>query len=179
MLKNLYGKVWKEIISLNRKTYTLVEISLLAAFIVVSGTFRIPSGIPGSEFQLSAPIAIAICAIFGFKRYMIAGVIASCILFMLGIHTLFNVEIAMVFRLVGGGIVALFGTRLPIIMIAGPIGTLTARIVLALTLQVPALPLILLAIPGMIFTALLSYPIMKIFNKIKQRTGMIYNEKLV
>lgn len=170
---------WKGKFLLNKKTYTLVEISLLASFIIVSGAFKIPTGIPGSEFQLSAPIAIAICATFGFKRYFVAGVISSCILFMLGVHTLFNIEIAMVFRIVGGGIVAIFGTRLPIIMIAGPIGTLVARIVLAFTLQIPALPLIILAIPGMIFTALMSYPIMKVFNSIQQRTGMKYNEKLV
>lgn len=104
---------------MNKKTYRLVETSLLASIIIVSGSFKIPTGFPGSEFQLSAPIAIAICAVFGFKRYFVAGFLASCLSFMLGIHTLFNIEIAMVYRIVGGGIIALFGTRLPILMIAG------------------------------------------------------------
>jgi len=156
---------------LNKKTYRLVETSLIASFILVSGSFKIPTGIPGSEFQLSAPIAIAICAIFGFKRYFIAGFLASSLSFMLGIHTLFNIEISMVYRIVGGGIVALCGTRLPILMIAGPIGTLSARIVLAFTLQIPATPLIITAVPGMIFTALTTYPIMRVFKKVYQQTG--------
>lgn len=164
---------------MNKNVYTLVEISLLAAFIVITGSFKIPTGIPGSEFQLSAPIAIAICAVFGFKKYLIAGIMSSCILFMLGIHTLFNIEIAMVYRIVGGGIVAIFGTRLPVLIVAGPLGTLAARTVLALTLQIPALSLIIPAIPGMIFTALTSYPLMKIIRRVYERTGMKKYEKVV
>lgn len=156
-----------------------MEVSLLAAFIVISGSFKIPTGIPGSEFQLSAPVAVAICAVFGFRKYIIAGVLSSCILFMLGVHTLFNIEIAMVFRIVAGGIIAIFGTRLPIIIVAGPIGTLAARIVLALTLQIPALTLIIPAIPGMIFTAIMSYPLMKIFQNVYQQTGRRRYERLV
>ena len=156
-----------------------MEVSLLAAFIVISGSFKIPTGIPGSEFQLSAPVAVAICAVFGFRKYIIAGVLSSCILFMLGVHTLFNIEIAMVFRIVAGGIIAIFGTRLPIIIVAGPIGTLAARIVLALTLQIPALTLIIPAIPGMIFNAIMSYPLMKIFQNVYQQTGRRRYERLV
>lgn len=161
------------------KVYSLVEISLLAAFIAVSGSIKIPSGIPGSEFQVSAPIAVAICAVFGFKRYIIAGILASSVLFILGMHNLFNIEIAMVYRVVAGGIIALFGTRLPIIVIAGPLGTLSARLVLAYTIQVPALPLIIAAIPGMIFTAVMSYPMMKIFQNVYERTKVSRYGKVV
>ena len=163
----------------NKKVYTLVEVSLLAAFIVISGSFKIPTGIPGSEFQLSAPVAIAICAVFGFRKYLIAGVLSSCLLFMLGVHTLFNIEIAMVYRIVAGGIIAIFGTRLPVVFVAGPIGTVVARIVLALTLQIPALPLIIPAIPGMVFTALTSYPLMKVLQHVRQQTGGKQYGKLV
>lgn len=42
--------------------------ALLAAFIAVSGSFKIPSLIPGSEFQLSAPVAVSACGIFGIKN---------------------------------------------------------------------------------------------------------------
>ena len=42
------------------KIREISEIALLAAFIAVSGAFKLPSFIPGSEFQLSAPIAVAI-----------------------------------------------------------------------------------------------------------------------
>lgn len=164
---------------MDKRVYTLVEISLLAAFIATTGSLKIPTGIPGSEFQLSAPVAIAICGVFGFRKYIIAGVLSSSILFMFGVHTLFNVEIAMVFRIVAGGIIAIFGTSLPVVAIAGPIGTLAARIVLALTLQIPAATLIIPAIPGMIFTALTSYPLMKILQNIYKRTGSKQYERVV
>ena len=39
----------------------------------MSGSFKIPGLVPGTEFQLSAPIAVAICGVFGFKKYIIAG----------------------------------------------------------------------------------------------------------
>ena len=39
------------------------ETALLAVLIAVSGTFRIPGIVPGTEFQLSAPIAVAICGL--------------------------------------------------------------------------------------------------------------------
>ena len=48
------------------------ETALLAALIGVSGSFKIPGLVPGTEFQLSAPIAVAICGVFGFKKYIIA-----------------------------------------------------------------------------------------------------------
>lgn len=59
------------------KIREISEIALLAAFIAVSGTFKLPSFIPGSEFQLSAPIAVAICGVFGIKKYLLAGILAS------------------------------------------------------------------------------------------------------
>lgn len=46
----------------------MCQTALLAAFIAVSGSFKIPSLIPGSEFQLSAPVAVAACGIFGIKN---------------------------------------------------------------------------------------------------------------
>ena len=48
----------------------MCQTALLAAFIAVSGSFKIPSLIPGSEFQLSAPVAVAACGIFGIKKYL-------------------------------------------------------------------------------------------------------------
>ena len=43
----------------------LTHIGLLAALITVTGAIKIPSLLPGLEFQLSAPIAVAICYAFG------------------------------------------------------------------------------------------------------------------
>lgn len=82
------------------KIRQLSEIALLAAFIAISGTFKLPSFIPGSEFQLSAPIAVAVCGVFGIKKYLLAGLLASTAGLLLGTQTIFNVLIAMLFRIV-------------------------------------------------------------------------------
>ena len=73
--------------------------AMLAVLILLSGTFKIPSPVAGGEFQLSAPIAVLICALFGFKRYIIAGILASTLGMMLGVHTIFSVIIQMSFRI--------------------------------------------------------------------------------
>ncbi|RXT06993.1 hypothetical protein [Ammoniphilus sp. CFH 90114] len=149
----------------------IAQIGLLAALITVAGFFKIPSGIPGSDFQLSAPLAVAIAGVFGFRRYITAGILSSLVLFFLGIHNLLNVEIAMVFRFVAGGLVALLGTSLPVLLLAGPIGSVTARWVLSLTLGVEAWPLLLAAIPGMVFTAIAVWPLYKLLQRVKHTSG--------
>lgn len=151
-------------------TYDLAQISLLACLIIVTGMFKIPTGIPGSEFQLSAPIAVAIAAVFGFKRYF-QGIIASLILFLLGIHSILNVEISMIFRLTVGLIIVLLGTSIPVLVVAGPIGTMVARLGLAFTLGTPFLPLFVLAIPGMVITAVSVYPITKMLHAINKKVA--------
>lgn len=164
---------------MNQRLYTLVEISMLAAFISVTGSIKIPTLIMGSEFQMSAPVAVAICAVFGFKRYMVAGIISSTILFLLGIHTVLNVAIAMVFRLVVGIIVSVARKYTVAIIIAGPIGTLIARVVLAFTLQIPAVVLIVPAIPGMIITAIVSIPLTKVLLKVVKQVGVRRHEQTI
>lgn len=161
------------------KTGDITIIALLAALIAVTGSFKIPLGIPGAEFQLSAPIAVAIAAVFGFRRYIIAGILASSIMFLLGLHTLFNVEISMVFRLVAGGIVAWFGTSLPVLALAGPIGSTAARWVLGMTLGVPVWPLWLAALPGMVFTAITVWPLMKILRRAKEGASTYVNRTTI
>ncbi|MDQ0245033.1 hypothetical protein J2S09_002609 [Bacillus fengqiuensis] len=158
-------------------SYDLAQVSLLASFIATTGSIKIPTGIAGSEFQLSAPIAVAIAAVFGFKRYITAGIIASLLLFLLGMHNLLNIEIAMVFRLVAGGLVALFGTSLPVLMLAGPIGSAAARFILAFSLGIPADPLIAAALPGMVFTALTVWPLKQLFEKTSKKTEVRHHAK--
>ncbi|SDH45501.1 hypothetical protein [Alteribacillus bidgolensis] len=58
----------------------------------------------------------------------------------------------MIFRLTVAIIVSIFGSSAPVLLIADPIGSLAARSGLAETLQVNALPLIIGAVQGMIFT---------------------------
>lgn len=127
--------------------------ALLAVLILLSGSLKIPSPVIGGEFQLSAPIAVLICALFGFKRYFIAGVLASLLGMMLGIHTIFSVIIQMTFRLAAGGVMALFGTNLLTVIISGPLGTLLARLVMWQVTGVSWLVLTAAAAPGMVFTA--------------------------
>ena len=38
----------------------------------ISGLFKIPSPIPGTEFQLSAPLAVSIGRIRGFLHYLLS-----------------------------------------------------------------------------------------------------------
>lgn len=131
----------------------LTTIALLGVLILLSGSFKIPSPIAGGEFQLSAPIAVLICACFGFKRYILAGVLASALGLMLGMHNIINVLVQMVFRLVAGGTLAFFGTSFATIALSGPLGTFAARLVLWQVTGVSWLVLTAAAIPGMIFTA--------------------------
>lgn len=46
----------------------ITEIGILTAMITILGAIKIPNLVPGIEFQLSAPLAVAICAAFGFKK---------------------------------------------------------------------------------------------------------------
>ncbi|WP_245676676.1 hypothetical protein [Bacillus solimangrovi] len=146
-------------------------VSLLAGLIIVTGMIKIPSFVPGSEFQISAPISVAIVAVFGFWRYIWAGVMASSILFLLGLHTILNVEISMIFRIVVGGIVSVFGTSFPVLIMAGPIGSFVARLGLAKTLDVTPWPLIIAAVPGMVFTMLAVIPLTKVLKKVTKEVG--------
>ena len=132
----------------------LTTTALLGVLILISGSFKIPSPIAGGEFQLSAPIAVLICAWFGFKRYIIAGVLASLLGMMLGMHNIINVLVQMVFRIVAGGTMALLGTNLLTVAISGPLGTFAARLVLWQVTGVSWVALTAAAAPGMIFTAI-------------------------
>lgn len=155
---------------MNNKSREITLVALLAVIIAISGTFKIPGIIPGTEFQMSAPIAIGICATFGFKRYITAGVIASFINLVMGTHTILNVIVAMVFRIVAGGIIGYLGTSLIIISIAGPIGTIIGRIVMSFIVGTQLKVLVLSALPGMIYTMISSYFIYKVIERIVKGT---------
>ena len=150
--------------------HQMTTTAMLAVLILLSGSLKIPSPVVGGEFQLSAPIAVLICALFGFKRYIIAGVLASMLGMMLGIHTIFSVIIQMSFRLVTGATMAFFGTNLLTVIISGPLGTLFARIVMWQVTGVSWIALTAAAAPGMIFTAvgagLLYKPTQKLLHRI-------------
>lgn len=128
--------------------------AFLSVLILLSGSLKLPSPVAGGEFQLSAPIAVLICAYFGFKHYLTAGIIASLLGMLLGTATVFNVIIAMVFRCITGAVIVLGQSSLPAIIISGPLGTLAARAVMGSILEVNWLLLATAAAPGMLFTAI-------------------------
>ncbi|SCI26079.1 MULTISPECIES: hypothetical protein [unclassified Romboutsia] len=152
----------------NGKNITLV--ALLATIIALSASFKLPGIIPGTEFQMSAPIAIGICATFGFRKYISAGMIASIINLIMGTHTILNVVVAMVFRIVVGEIISVFGTSLIVVSLVGPIGTFMSRVVMSKIIGVNLKVLLITSIPGMIYTVLFSYFIYKLIEKITKLT---------
>lgn len=149
----------------------LIVTALLAVFLVLLGSLKIPGLIPGSEFQLSAPIAVVMIFLFGFKRYFLAGLVASGIDLLLGTATIFNVLVALVFRLTLGTFVALGGRNVITIIFGGPVGSICARLALAGALNVPAEPLLLAALPGMLSTALVVLPLYITIYRLLRRTS--------
>lgn len=151
----------------------LTTTALLGVIILLSGSMKIPSPVAGGEFQLSAPIAVLICACFGFKRYIIAGLLASALGMMLGVHNIFSVIIQMCFRVVAGGAMALTGTNLLTVIVSGPLGTLFARIIMWQVTGVSWLVLTAAAAPGMIVTAVTAGVLYKPAQKLLHRVELL------
>jgi hypothetical protein len=131
----------------------LCNIALLCALITISGAFKIPGLVPGMEFQLSAPIAVAICGVFGIKNYLCAGILSSMIGLILGTQNILNVCIALLFRVVVAVVHFGIGPTRLFYICSGPLGTFLARMALSFIIGKAAYPLVAAAVPGMIFTA--------------------------
>lgn len=157
---------------MNRSRW-ITETALLTALITVTGAVKLPGLIPGTEFQLSAPLAVAICAVFGFSKYIMAGILSSVIGLMLGTQNIINVMIAMIFRLSVGGVLAAFGTSWPMVVVAGPIGSTVARLALAGVIGKAAVPLLLAALPGMAYTALAAWPLAQLLKRVKSQAERV------
>lgn len=162
---------------MGRKTRELTLISLLAVVIAISGIFKLPGLIPGTEFQMSAPIAIGICATFGFKRYIYSGIIASFINLLMGTHTILNIIVAMIFRIVAGGLIGIFGSSILVVTIAGPVGTFVGRIIMSFITGASLKALIFAASIGMVYTAISSYLVFKLIKNITINTS--YKEFII
>lgn len=144
---------------MRKRTKEIALIGMLTALITVTGIFKIPGILPGTEFQLSAPVAVAICASFGFRRYLISGVLASAVSFVLGLQNLLNIAVAMTFRVAAGGLILLLGNVFWVVILAGPVGTFCARLVLGAITNTNVWALVAAAGVGMIYTAVAVYPI--------------------
>ncbi|VBB07450.1 biotin biosynthesis biox [Lucifera butyrica] len=151
----------------------LTETGLLAALITITGAIKLPGLFPGTEFQLSAPLAVAICGVFGFRQYIIAGVISSLLGLALGTQNGLAVLVAMVFRLTAGGVLYLGGSSWPVVAIAGPVASAAARMVVGLVVNVSPWPLLVAALPGMAYTAAASWPLTLILRKIKNQSTKV------
>lgn len=152
---------------------TMAEIGLLTALITVTGAVKLPGFLPGTEFQLSAPLAVAICVAFGFKCYIVAGILSSVIGMALGTQNLLNVYVAMVFRLSVGLIVCLGGRNWLVASLAGPIGSALARIGLELWVGKAIYPLLLAALPGMAYTAVAAWPLSLLLERVRRMSGRV------
>ena len=148
--------------------HTIAEIGILTAMMTILGGIKIPNLIPGVEFQLSAPLAVAICAAFGFRKYIICGCLSSLIGLVLGTQNLLNVAIAMQFRLIVGLILWIGKNRMWSILISGPIASAIARITIGLSFGKMVIPMLIAAIPGMIFTVIVSPIFVNIFRRLPQ-----------
>ena len=155
---------------MNNKTKEITLVALLSVIIAISGNFKLPGLIPGTEFQMSAPIAIGICATFGFKKYITSGIIASFINLVMGTHTILNVIVSMVFRIVAGGIISTLGVSFLVVSLAGTIGTFFGRIVMSFITKASLKALVIAAFPGMIYTLISSYIIYKLIENIVKKT---------
>ena len=165
----LQGAETKQKNSLQGQTSSLHNLTTDAVFtviLVVLGMIKLPSLIPGAEFQLSAPYAVCLASVVGFKRYLCIGICSSLIQFMLGTHTVWNVLIAMVFRIVAGLILTFLPNNRLVVAISGPAGTAAARTVIAAVLNLPLWPLLAAAAPGMVFTAIASLILLPVFRRI-------------
>jgi len=151
-------------------TRYMTTTALLASLIAVSGSLKVPGILPGTEFQLSAPIAVAICAVYGFRQYFIAGVLASSITLILGTQTIFNVAIALLFRVTVGLVLVVGGTSFVPVVIAGPLGSFVARLCLIIIMEQAVWAVILSAVPGMVYTALTAWPLTVVLRKIVAKT---------
>lgn len=149
------------------KLRTLTETALLGVLLFGAGLLRLPSPVPGSEFQLSAPLAAAICGVFGFRIYLAAGLLASALTILTGTGTVFHVLIAMIYRLTVGAAFGLLGPSGLFFLCAGPAGTLAARAVLSVVTGGGFAALALAAVPGMLFTAAASRPLARLLLRVR------------
>lgn len=150
----------------------LTTLALLTAFITISGALKLPGFFPGTEFQLSAPIAVAICGVFGIKKYLIAGILSSLLGLILGTQIIFSVMIAMIFRVVVALIFYFIGDSKIFYIISGPLGTLVARLCMSVIVGKAAMLLIIAALPGMVYTALSAIFFAAVLKKIVLATKL-------
>lgn len=155
------------------KIREISEIALLAAFIAVSGAFKLPSFIPGSEFQLSAPIAVAICGVLASKistcRYS-----GLCRRFTPGYANYFQRPYCNAFSNSRCLIICSFRKNQNLLPVIRTCRFLRSTSCTQSFIGKAVYPLLAAALPGMIFTALTSGLFASVLEKTLNLTKRVY-----
>ncbi|HDJ7032531.1 TPA: QueT transporter family protein [Staphylococcus aureus Sa_TPS3178] len=137
----------------------MTQISAIASILTILAVLKIPSILPGLDFQLSAPVALLILAFFGIKKYFLGGLLSSIILLILGVFNPINVMISLTFRLIAIFVVYLLKINVLSLVLASVLGSLLSRLLLSIILNLPVWAVLLNTIPGIIFTIILAIPL--------------------
>ncbi|MFT1978467.1 QueT transporter family protein [Staphylococcus aureus] len=135
----------------------ITQISVIAAILTILAVLKIPSIIPGLDFQLSAPAALLILAFFGIKKYFLGGLLSSVLLLIFGVFNPINVIISIIFRVIA--VVYLLKINVLSLVLSSVLGSLVSRLLLSIILNLPVWVVLLNAIPGVIFTLIVAIPL--------------------
>lgn len=102
----------------------ITQISVIAAILTILAVLKIPSIIPGLDFQLSAPAALLILAFFGIKKYFLGGLLSSVLLLIFGVFNPINVIISIIFRVIAIAVVYLLKINVLSLVLASVLGSL-------------------------------------------------------
>ncbi len=133
----------------------ITQISVIAAILTILAVLKIPSIIPGLDFQLSAPAALLILAFFGIKKYFLGGLLSSVLLLIFGVFNPINVIISIIFRVIAIAVVYLLKINVLSLVLSSVLG----RLLLSIILNLPVWVVLLNAIPGVIFTLIVAIPL--------------------
>ncbi|HCT8977651.1 TPA: QueT transporter family protein [Staphylococcus aureus] len=139
----------------------ITQISVIAAILTILAVLKIPSIIPGLDFQLSAPAALLILAFFGIKKYFLGGLLSSVLLLIFGVFNPINVIISIIFRVIAIAIAVVYLLKINVLslVLASVLGSLVSRLLLSIILNLPVWVVLLNAIPGVIFTLIVAIPL--------------------
>ncbi|MCB8194472.1 QueT transporter family protein [Staphylococcus aureus] len=143
----------------------ITQISVIAAILTILAVLKIPSIIPGLDFQLSAPAALLILAFFEIKKYFLGGLLSSLLLLVFGVFNPINVIISIIFRVIAIAVVYLLKINVLSLVLASVLGSLVSRLILSVILNLPVWVVLLNAIPGVIFTLIVAIPLYLILRK--------------
>lgn len=115
----------------------ITQISVIAAILTILAVLKIPSIIPGLDFQLSAPVALLILAFFGIKKYFLGGLLSSVLLLIFGVFNPINVIISIIFRVIAIAVVYLLKINVLSLILASVLGSLISRLLLSIILNLP------------------------------------------